>query len=89
MQLFLSEILFLSQDTGSEVGKNASGFLTTMTLIPMQNNISLLFNWEKSYCIFEPFFTYLIYWQLPPTPVGTRSQSEGLCHWSFIELHDL
>lgn len=59
MQLFLSGILFLSQDTGSEVGKNASGSLTTMTLIPMQKNTSLLFNWEKSYCIFEPFFFIL------------------------------
>lgn len=44
MQLFLSGILFLSQGTSSEVGKNAAGSLTTMTLIPMQMNVSFLFN---------------------------------------------
>lgn len=55
MQLFLSGILFLSQGTSSEVGKNAAGSLTTMTLIPMQMNVSFLFNWEENYCISEPF----------------------------------
>lgn len=56
MQLLLSGILPFSQNACSEVGKITPGSLTTMTLIPMQKNISLLFNWEKSYCIFVPFF---------------------------------
>lgn len=58
MQLFLSGVLFLSQDTGSEVGKNASGSLTTMTLIPIQKNISFLFNWEEFLHFWTFFFLH-------------------------------